>query len=151
MHKLQSKTGSYIVWLQLDSDRRIRVGRLGDITFKAGHYAYVGSAFGPGGVRARLGRHFKCHKKKRWHIDYLRAVSTVREAWVSYDDRRLEHHWADTLTGLKDAWLPVARFGSSDCDCKAHLTGFARPLSLRRFIDCAGYEDLAVERIKPDL
>ena len=150
-HQLQSKTGTYVIWLQLGSERQIQVGRLGKVILKPGYYAYVGSAFGPGGVHARLGRHFKTHKKKRWHIDYLRAVCSVREAWVSYDKQRLEHRWADRLMGLKGAWLPAARFGASDCSCAAHLIGFARLPSLQRFLEGMEHTDLAVERIKPEL
>jgi len=37
-----------------------------------GYYIYIGSAFGPGGVRARMLRHLRADKPKHWHIDYLR-------------------------------------------------------------------------------
>ena len=135
---LQPQAGTYIVWLHLQRAGRIRVGSLGVIAFKAGHYAYVGSAFGPGGIRARLGRHFRRRKKTRWHIDYLISVSQVQGAWVSYGSQRLEHHWAGVLPGLAGAWLPVAGFGASDCRCETHLTGFSKPPPLNVFMENAG-------------
>jgi len=135
---LRPVAGTYIVWLYLDRARRIRVGSLGVVTFEPGHYAYVGSAFGPGGIRARLGRHFRRHKKTRWHIDYLSRVGLIQAAWVSYGSQRLEHHWAGVLQGLPGARLPVARFGASDCRCRTHLTGFSNPLSLKVFMESAG-------------
>ena len=37
-----------------------------------GTYLYVGSAKGPGGLRARIKRHLRRHGKRLfWHIDYL--------------------------------------------------------------------------------
>ena len=149
--QLQNKTGTYIVWLHLERDTWIRTGSLGLIAFKAGFYAYAGSAFGPGGIRARLGRHFKSSKTRRWHIDYLRAACSVQEAWVSYDEQRLEHRWAQVLMGMRGARLPAARFGASDCECAAHLVRFSRIPSLRRFVEGGQQAGVAVERIKPDL
>jgi Uri superfamily endonuclease len=137
-----------MVWLYLHRARRIRVGSLGVIVFEPGHYAYVGSAFGPGGIRARLGRHFRRHKKTRWHIDYLSGVSQVQGAWVSYGSQRLEHHWAGVLQGLAGAWPPIARFGASDCRCRTHLTGFSKPPSLKVFMEIAGAQPGSVVRVK---
>ncbi len=136
------------MWLYLYRAGHIRVGSLGVVAFEPGHYAYVGSAFGPGGIRARLGRHFRRDKKTRWHIDYLSSVSQVQGAWVSYGSQRLEHHWAGVLQGLPGAWLPVARFGSSDCHCETHLTGFAKPLSLKVFMENADLSSRSVVRVK---
>ena len=127
------------MWLRLERARRLRVGGLGVVAFRPGYYAYVGSAFGPGGVRSRLGRHFRLQKKKRWHIDYLRSVCHLEAAWVCYESQRLEHQWADLLRGLAGAWLPVVHFGSSDCRCEAHLAGFSKPPSIRAFLDKAGH------------
>ena len=51
----------------------ILVGRLGALPVEPGFYVYVGSAFGPGGLERRVGRHATTEKKHRWHIDYLTA------------------------------------------------------------------------------
>ena len=69
--------GAYILVLLLRDPLRIRVGGLGIIEFGRGYYAYVGSAKGPGGVRARLCRHILGRGVKRWHIDYLREHADV--------------------------------------------------------------------------
>jgi Uri superfamily endonuclease len=123
---IETRPGSYVLWLQLHERKSIRVGSLGLICFEPGIYAYTGSAFGPGGVASRLGRHFRADKKKRWHIDYLRPVGRVTAAWVSYSPQRFEHRWASILGGLAGAVLPVPGFGSSDCRCRSHLIRFAR-------------------------
>jgi len=130
---LTTEAGTYVLWLRLGKGRRIRVGGLGTFPFAAGYYAYVGSAFGPGGLAARLGRHFRPNKSLRWRVDYLRRVSEPCAAWVCYDDTRHEHRWAATLAGLRGAHLPVRRFGSSDCGCASHLVWFPRRPSLRVF------------------
>jgi Uri superfamily endonuclease len=134
-HSLLPAPGTYILWLQLDKTKRVRVGRLGVFTFEPGHYAYVGSAFGPGGIGARLGRHLRRNKKKRWHIDYLSGASRPGGAWICYGDPPLEHRWARALSALRGAWLPAAGFGASDCQCPAHLIGFPKPPPCRVFLE----------------
>jgi len=145
---LQSLPGSYVLWLHLDSARQLRVGRLGSIRFSPGSYAYAGSALGPGGIAARLGRHLRSNKSERWHVDYLRGVSEAREAWISYHRTRLEHRWAEALATLPGARLPVAGFGSSDCGCPSHLIWFERPPSLQLFRSLCGPEVRGIEIIK---
>ena len=127
---LAAQPGTYVLWLRLPQPRTLRIGRLGNAVFAPGYYAYVGSAFGPGGVRSRLGRHLLGGDALRWHIDYLRQACHVHSAWVSHDARRLEHAWADALLALPGARPPLAGFGASDCHCDAHLAGFARRPSL---------------------
>ncbi len=39
--------------------KRFEMGRLGRFDIIPGYYAYVGSAFGSGGLPARLGHHLK--------------------------------------------------------------------------------------------
>jgi len=41
---------------------------------RLGWYVYVGSALGPGGLAAKVGRHLGGRKMCRWHTAYLRAV-----------------------------------------------------------------------------
>ncbi len=147
-HSLLPASGTYILWLCLEEPKRLRIGRLGVFTFEPGHYAYVGSAFGPGGIRARVGRHFRHHhKKKRWHIDYLNSVSQPGGAWICYGDVSFEHRWASVLTALSRAWLPAAGFGASDCRCPTHLIGFSKPPSFRVFLEKADVIDRPVIRL----
>jgi len=61
--------GTYAIIMELISDKRISVGKLGKINFKKGYYLYVGS--GQNSLETRIARHLKKRKKKFWHIDYL--------------------------------------------------------------------------------
>jgi Uri superfamily endonuclease len=135
MRELSDLPGTYLLLLHLDADERIEVGRLGELDFRKGWYIYVGSAFGPGGVGARLRRHLRQDKKRHWHIDYLRACASVREVWLCTAPLRLEHRWAERLQEASRSCRPVRAFGSSDCRCPSHLFYFAnRPghATLRR-------------------
>ncbi|NIP37734.1 MAG: GIY-YIG nuclease family protein, partial [Candidatus Dadabacteria bacterium] len=69
---MNSESGTYTLIYRNRSKTRVQVGRLGKIYIQPGYYIYVGSAFGPGGVRARVSRHFRKTKRSHWHIDYLR-------------------------------------------------------------------------------
>ncbi len=148
---LEPRPGSYILWLQLTSRRTVAVGKLGEALFEPGTYGYVGSALGPGGVRARLGRHLRQEKRMRWHIDYLRAVATVRGAWVLYGKKRREHDLAQALLGFPGHKIPLDGFGASDCSCKTHLIGFCRPVTLRRFQREFGSGAASIRVCLPDL
>ncbi|MFZ5571809.1 MAG: GIY-YIG nuclease family protein [Thermodesulfobacteriota bacterium] len=122
MASVHSK-GTYILILQLENDQRIRIGRLGRFEFQKGWYAYVGSAFGPGGLTARIGHHLKKAVKPHWHIDYLRKSTEIREVWVC-EQERWEHTIAGLLLKLEGASVPAPGFGSSDCRCQSHLVHF---------------------------
>jgi len=65
--------GCYVLFLRLTDECSIKIGSLGIHKMPRGLYAYVGSAKGPGGLKARVKRHFKKVKKIKWHIDYLIA------------------------------------------------------------------------------
>ncbi len=65
--------GAYVLLL-ISPGISLRVGGLGEVVLPAGILAYVGSARGPGGLGARIGRHFTKGKVLRWHIDYLTEV-----------------------------------------------------------------------------
>ena len=76
--------GTYLLILRLDRDVvGLPVGKLGALDFSAGYYLYIGSAFGSGGLPARLAYHAKRRKTRRhWHIDYLREHGELEEAWI---------------------------------------------------------------------
>ncbi|MDJ0928990.1 MAG: DUF123 domain-containing protein [Gammaproteobacteria bacterium] len=117
---LPATPGTYALVLESRARARVQVGRWGELYLQPGYYVYVGSAFGPGGIRARVGRHLRGARSKRWHIDYLRAQLEPHAAWFSTAERRLEHDWARAISGM-DSLTPVARFGCSDCQCHTHL------------------------------
>ena len=109
-----------------------QVGQLGTLTGKAGSYLYVGSAFGPGGVEARIKHHLAIAKKPHWHLDYVRPYLQPKEVWISFSPQRLEHLWADDLVNLPGATIPVGGFGASDCQCRSHLFHFGDKPSFTR-------------------
>jgi Uri superfamily endonuclease len=126
--------GSYVLLLELSTPETISVGRLGVLDFDPGLYAYTGSAHGPGGLAARLGRHLKRAKRCRWHIDYLRLAAPVAGVWAV---------WGRGAGGLTECRLaqrlvrglpfqhPVKGFGSSDCTCPSHLLYWPLPAQNR--------------------
>lgn len=126
--------GTYLLLLRLEEDREIETGRLGNLFFPRGYYLYVGSARGPGGLRARLARHRGKAKHLRWHIDYLRCHANLIEIWAVESHERLECLWAQQLAQLSPA-RPIREFGSSDCRCPSHLFHFPERPSPRRFTD----------------
>jgi Uri superfamily endonuclease len=111
--------GTYVLIVRVDQPLRLAIGRLGSVTFSSGYYAYVGSAHGSGGLRARLGRHLRADKPLHWHIDYLTAAAPITAIWLRVSPERLECTWAQEII----AWgtVPIPHFGSSDCACPAHL------------------------------
>lgn len=130
---MEDSPGPYVLVVQMVRDTDLRVGRLGLVAFPRGYYCYVGSAMGPGGRRARLARHLRQQKKPHWHIDYLLPQAPVVEIWSAPSAARLECAWLRTLLQLPGATLPVRGFGSSDCDCPAHLVRFVSAPSLTAF------------------
>ena len=129
---MQSEPGTYALILRCDSACDITVGRLGRIGIGPGYYVYTGSAFGPGGVRARVARHCRGGGSRHWHIDYLREVATPVHVWYSHAPDNLEHDWAQALSGMAGV-RPVKGFGCSDCRCYAHLFHMAVKPVLSRF------------------
>ncbi|UCG73709.1 MAG: GIY-YIG nuclease family protein [Chromatiales bacterium] len=112
--------GTYALVLQLTRPTHIDVGRLGRLSLAPGFYVYVGSAFGAGGLRARVERHWSGRGRPHWHVDYLRAVSRPVAVWYQVQQSSREHDWAAALArgrGLQ----PVPGFGCSDCRCGSHL------------------------------
>lgn len=108
----------------------ICIGRLGRFHFPAGWYVYVGSARGAGGLAARLAHHLRPLESLHWHIDYLRAYASPVEIWYATGAQRRECAWARALLGFPGAFIPVPRFGASDCRCLTHLIHFALPPDL---------------------
>lgn len=118
---MDTRGGTYALLLEIEQETRITIGRLGTFSFPAGHYIYVGSAFGSGGVQARLARHQRREKKLRWHIDYFLAHARIVGVRVDLSGKRLECLWAQTLLHMPRAKVVAPRFGASDCACSSHL------------------------------
>ena len=108
--------GSYVLLVGLPEEQTIAVGRLRDIRFPCGYYAYVGSAMG--GVESRVSRHLRRNKKRHWHIDYLLDKASIIDISVCESGDRVECAIAEALGSKFDS---ISGFGSSDCHCRSHL------------------------------
>ncbi|WP_455212023.1 GIY-YIG nuclease family protein [Kaarinaea lacus] len=86
-----------------------------------GFYLYVGSAFGSGGLKARLAHHLKRVLKPHWHIDYLRRYTKVLEIWYTTDSVRREDDWVATMTKKSQFSIAYPGFGASDSKGASHL------------------------------
>ena len=113
--------GTYILIVRIAKGEEINVGRLGAFFFRRGYYLYVGSAFGPGGVNARIRRHLRSGKKQHWHIDYLTSKGTAVDVWFACHEEKHECVWAEIFEGVPSLEHPVPGFGASDCSCGSHL------------------------------
>ncbi|MCP5395844.1 MAG: GIY-YIG nuclease family protein [Sphingomonadaceae bacterium] len=92
-------------------------------TLPPGTYIYAGSANGPGGMRARLRRHFRKDKALRWHVDELsvRASSMAALAIEGGSECAI----VEALLASGRFTIPLPGFGSSDCKaCAAHLLAY---------------------------
>jgi Uri superfamily endonuclease len=118
--------GVYILDLEFPQPLFLQIGKLGEFDFPVGQYLYVGSAQGPGGLRARLGRHLLGSGRRRWHIDWLMQVTLIKGFYFLATGEQLECSWCQTLLHLQGAEIPAPGFGASDCrnkpaPCAAHL------------------------------
>lgn len=135
MIELPYLPGTYAVSFTLPEARKVSIGRLGWFDFPASQYVYLGSARGPGGLRARLGRHIRGNGLAHWHIDYLRPHLELGAVGYLLASENLECAWSRSLATTPGASLPAPGFGASDClqGCPAHLIAFplGKPLPLR--------------------
>jgi Uri superfamily endonuclease len=123
--ELPTGPGTYVLWLRpVEAGRTLVVGSLGEMELQPGRYAYVGSAMGPGGLRARIGHHRERSPRPHWHVDYLRRDCRPVAVRVAPGTERREHRWADTLAQHPESVVPLEGFGSSDCRCVTHLYHF---------------------------
>ncbi|MGM0412625.1 MAG: GIY-YIG nuclease family protein [Pseudomonadota bacterium] len=125
------EAGTYAFLFRLDPGR-YTVGALGEQALAGGCYLYVGSAFGPGGLRSRVERHWTAGGRPRWHLDYLRPRVPLA-VWYTTDQRRREALWARVAAALPGARPAVVGFGASDRPGATHLFRLAERPSLDEF------------------
>ena len=121
--------GTYILILELEEEKEIRIGALGELPFKKGFYIYVGSAMGEKGsttLENRVRRHLRTSdkKKKHWHIDYLLAdkKASIIRVLICPSLIKLECLLANEIKSNAESY--IKNFGSSDCNCQSHLFYF---------------------------
>ena len=117
---LPSIGGAYIVAIWLDQPQKLPISRLGNPEMPAGVYLYVGSACGPGGIRARVTRHFRTKKIVHWHIDHMTKAAAALGACALPGAKECE---IVSRLALDGSICPAVKgFGSSDCrNCSSHL------------------------------
>ena len=114
---LPAAAGAYVLALRLELP--VPLPRF-DAELPPGCYAYLGSARGPGGLRARLARHFRTQKKPHWHIDRLTIAVAEMAAMAIPEAAECDLAAALLATGLFR--IPIPGFGSTDCRrCESHL------------------------------
>ena len=113
--------GTYALIYRCDAPFQAKVGKLGPVSFSTGYWIYIGSAFGPGGLKSRLGHHLKPSPRPHWHLDYVKHALRPVEIWLTTNPTIQEHTWANDLSQLRGATCPITGFGASDCTCRAHL------------------------------
>lgn len=123
MTELPAEPGSYALRLALERPVHLAIGRLGSFEFPAGAYLYLGSARGPGGLRARLRHHARLHERPHWHLDWLRPYARLTDGWYAQSCADLECAWSQAIAALPGVKIPASGFGSADCrqGCPAHL------------------------------
>lgn len=140
--QVPKQPGTYILLIQMPEPCQVTVGALGVCLFDAGWYLYVGSAMG--GLRQRLARHAREHKRLHWHIDYVLAQAKLCEIWCHVGTERLECLWANVLTETP-GFIPYARrLGASDCACTTHLFFTADRPSSATLARLCSQDDLVV-------
>jgi len=112
--------GAYVLIVDLPRPLALDSPRFRGAVLPAGRYAYCGSAYGPGGLAARIARHRRRDKRQRWHIDRLtvNAHDMAALAVPDGDECRL----VEALLATRRFAVAVPGFGSSDCSkCEGHL------------------------------
>lgn len=112
--------GAYVLLVRLRASTSVSLAGRPVMVFPPGRFLYCGSAYGPGGLRARLRRHMRPDKRVHWHIDHLTTQGDVEGAWAYPGET--ECRLVDRLRGRGLA-APHAGFGASDCQagCRSHL------------------------------
>jgi Uri superfamily endonuclease len=115
--KIPKLPGAYVLAIELSQPIVVKLGNGPAISLAAGRYLYCGSAKGPGGLRARIARHMRHAKTRRWHIDRLTEVGRVLGAWTF-----IGGHECELVAALAHLPVPIEGFGSTDCHrCRSHL------------------------------
>lgn len=120
---LDKTKGAYLLALRLIGTSETPGSLGGAQALEPGWYLYAGSAWGGGGLKARVGRHFRKEKKRHWHIDHLTMGAADITALAVPDGKECDLVAKLLETGHFRIAMPG--FGSSDCRrCESHLLRF---------------------------
>ncbi len=125
LDRLGESKGAYALLLELAKNLTLDIARFDGRILNPGWYVYSGSAHGTGGLKARLGRHFKKNKTVHWHIDRLTVAATKLQALAVPEGDECELLVA--LLAQPEFNVVVPGFGSTDCRrCSSHLLRLSR-------------------------
>jgi Uri superfamily endonuclease len=117
--------GTYTLLLACKRPFKLRIGRLGQVRLKKGHYLYTGSALGSGAasLEERVARHRRHNKCVRWHVDYLtvRSEIIIVNAICLRASKRLECQINQQISFEFSGKPIIKKAGASDCKCDGHL------------------------------
>jgi len=115
-------SGVYQIFIDLDQERIIDVGRLGSFMLPKGKYVYTERA--KRNLSQRIERHQRYDKKCFWHIDYLLADehAKINNIIIKSDNYNNECPENKKVINSNTVML-VENLGSSDCkqNCGGHL------------------------------
>lgn len=124
--------GCYILLIKLETNMTIPSGSLGDVTFKAGFFLYIGS--GKKNLSGIVNRHLRKRKNIQRRVDYLIQAAEWVKGFPVYTDKDLECSIAQQISRLASEKIP--HFGTSACDCGSHLFYFPKnPFSAQDFLN----------------
>ena len=126
------QSGCYQLFLWLIMDRKIEVGKLGNLIFPAGYYIYIGSH--QRSLFKRVQRHIVKDKKIHWHIDYLTTHRDFEiQNVIFYPGSEDEGQINKSFQEFSVARVLHPGFGNSDCrySCESHLLY----LEFKKYID----------------
>ncbi|MEE8393117.1 MAG: GIY-YIG nuclease family protein [Rhodospirillales bacterium] len=129
--EIPGQPGAYV--LVIDVARPTRIDRPAGPRFvlPKGRYIYGGSAYGPGGIAARVRRHLKRGKSERWHVD--RLTNRFGVLMVIALPGGLECPVMAAALAWPGVFVPAPGFGASDCRaCPAHLARLPDALDFGR-------------------
>ncbi len=117
---LPAAPGAYLLLVRLAMPLSLRIRTLPPVVLAAGRYVYAGSARGPGGIRARVGRHLRRGKRPHWHVDHRTEAAAGLQAIAVPGGN--ECALIGALLAVGDCEVALAGFGSTDCRaCPGHL------------------------------
>lgn len=120
---MPTSKGAYLLVIELARPCGVALPGKTRAILDPGIYLYCGSARGPGGLKARVGRHLRRGKSVRWHVDRLTRAGRAVGAFVFPDGSE-----CDLVARLRHLSAPVPGFGSSDCRvCRSHLLHWTPP------------------------
>ncbi len=132
LDSLPKDGGAYAIVIRTEHDIVSPTGSVENLP--SGLYLYLGSAYGPGGLRARVRRHARPKTGRHWHVDHLTEAGKVIAvaAFPGGEECRLVDHVREG----PDVSVPAPGFGSSDCrTCEAHLLALPRGAALEQIFD----------------